>query len=321
MTPNSAAGPSPRGGPQSRPHLPAWPGQQGLRWSGMPAAGCGAWARPVGFAFSALPTAPQVVPADSPRQETEALQLSCQLWGHGDCQAVALALWAWRLGGPGPRALFYTYPRLLSLSLCLFVTESGGPVAGGSLGGDQPCLPSLRPSPWLFCFCSAATPSPPVPVGAGPVLTLPMPSRPRSLVPMPFPLQGGRRGARADKWTGVRLVLHAPPPASTEQSHGFRCPPVLLLLQPQFYQVSGLHRGRGGERWGQVPEQAQPRGRGPSALLHLTSRGCFQGFFKAADSNLATVEKLTKSFHAVHGSFSLFFTFKTKNPERCIRFV
>lgn len=61
----------------------------------------------------------------------------------GGCQAVALALWAQPVGGPGPRALFLrTHYFCLSLSLSppLFVTERGGPGAGGSLGGGGPAL-------------------------------------------------------------------------------------------------------------------------------------------------------------------------------------
>ena len=55
----------------------------------------------------------------------------------------------------------------------------------------------------------------------------------------------------------------------------------------------------------------------------LPHRAGFQRFFKAADEILATVEKLTKSFHTMYMVlfFSLFFTFKKKNPEKHIRFV
>lgn len=122
---------------------------------------------------SQLPPAPPVVPKAGDRRPC-----SCPAGGGatGDCQAVALALWARPLGGPGPRALFYTDSLLLSLSLSLFVTESGGPGAKGILGGGGPALlPKFLSHPGC-CFGPAATPSPVVPVEACPALVSPMPS-------------------------------------------------------------------------------------------------------------------------------------------------
>lgn len=56
------------------------------------------------FAFSALSSIPLVVPADLPEAEggePGSLPLSRRRWAAGGCQAVALALWARPLGGPG----------------------------------------------------------------------------------------------------------------------------------------------------------------------------------------------------------------------------
>ena len=87
---------------------------------------------------------------------------------------------------------------------------------------------------------------------------------------------------------------------STEQSHRFRYPhPVLFLYQTLFSQVVGLREGRG-----RVPERASTQHVReavetlPNCIL--PHRAGFQRFFKAADEILATVEKLTKSFHTMY---------------------
>ena len=87
---------------------------------------------------------------------------------------------------------------------------------------------------------------------------------------------------------------------STEQSHRF-CypPPVLFLLQSPFSQVVGLREGRGRvPEWASTQHVREATETLPNCIL--PHRAGFQRFFKAADETLATVEKLTKSFHAVY---------------------
>ena len=61
---------------------------------------------------------------------------------------------------------------------------------------------------------------------------------------------------------------------------------------------------RGGPGRAGVPERASTRrvSEATETLPQciLPHRAGLQGFFKAADENLATVEKLTRSFHAVY---------------------
>lgn len=174
----------------------------------------------------------------------------------GDCQAVALALWAQPVGGSGPRALsIRTHYFCLSLSPCLFVTESGGPAAEGSFGGGGPALPpSFCPSPWLLLW-SSSTPSPLVPWklalhSSCPCLLLPGNSH-------PFQSQG--RGGRGEDGQVNRVwgSVHPPPRIHRTKPRIPLSSPVLFLLQPQSLQVSGL-QGPRGEVSGQaeVPEQA-----------------------------------------------------------------
>lgn len=117
-------------------------------------------------------------------------------------------------------------------------------------------LPVSVPHP-SCCFGSAATPSPLVPVEACPALVLPMPSTRK---PVPISVPGQAQGGKDGQCKGCKALSTTPTPSCREQCHGFRYPPpVLFLLQPQFYQVSGLHGGRAGGAGGPVPEQASAR--------------------------------------------------------------
>lgn len=175
--------------------------------------------------------------------------LEAGLWGTPSSSISPLGSARRRVWAPGP---FFMYPLLLSFSLSprLFVTESGGPAAGGgqgSLGGRSPAPPpSFCPLPWLMLRSSCHS-EPPCPMEAGPALLLPMPSTTRKLAPGKYQGRGrrGKDGQEKGAWGSV----HPLPPGSTEQSHGFRYPPVSFLLQPQSHQVSGLRRGPGRGEW------------------------------------------------------------------------
>lgn len=167
-----------------------------LRWPVMVTASCDGLARQVALASSALPTVPP--PPGGPQgRRQEALQLPCWRWGHRGLPSSSIS----PLGSAPRRAwapgLFYTDSLLLSLSLSVFVTESGGPGARGILGGGGPALlPEFLSHPGC-CFGPAATPSPLVPVEACPVLVLPMPSTTRNLAPISA--LGQARGVRMDE--------------------------------------------------------------------------------------------------------------------------
>lgn len=182
---------------------------------------------------------PPAAPADPLRQEMGGPAAALLEVGSGGLPSSSISplgsarrrVWA-----PGPS---YTYSLLLSLSPCLFVTESGGPVAGGgSFGGGGPALPpSFCPSLWLLVW-SSSTPSPLVPWklalhSSCPCLLLPGNSH-------PFQSQG--RGGRGEdgQVNGVWGSVHAPPRIHRTKPRIPLSSPVLFLLQPQSLQVSGL---------------------------------------------------------------------------------
>lgn len=133
----------------------------------------------------------------------------------GDCQAVALALWAQLPGAPSPGPSCTHDPSSVSSPLSLGVWGRAAP----PLTPRTPALPFSCPMP-------SATRKPPI-------------SAPGQ----------GQAGHGWMSGRGVGSVRPTPVPA--EQSHGFRySPPVLFLFQPRFHPASGLH-GSWGPCWSQ----------------------------------------------------------------------
>ena len=158
--------------------------------------------------------------------------------------------------------------------------------------------PRSPPPPWLLLGFQLPLPAP-QPVEAGPVRTLPMPWI-KKLIHF-SPRGWGDGAARADRERGVRPV-HPATQACCPQSRATG--PVSSGSVPS---PSSIFPG-GGAAWvlgrAGVPERASTRrvSEATETLPQciLPHRAGFQGFFKAAGENLATVEKLTRSFHVVY---------------------
>lgn len=242
------------------------------------------------------PSRPSEVPADPPKAGDGGAAA-----GGGDHAAAALALRARPLGGPGPWA--YT-PTTLSLCLSLSLRVQAQRLGEARRWGPSPAPQVSVPHPGC-CSGSAATPGPLVPVAACPAPSQPMPPTARNLAAISAP--GPAQTARG--WTGGRVVGRCPPPppaVSSEPSHGFRYPPPASALPGV-----GAAWGRGGG-WGQraAPRasqhwpvsEARPLCPPASYLTGVVFRDSLRPQIK-----ILPVEKLTKSFHAVHGSLSLFY--------------
>ena len=237
-----------------------------------------------------MPSLPTHLPSGSPCRPPQAEEEAT-----GDCQAVALTLWAQPRGGP--QALFI-HSFSLSLSLSLWLREQAQWL-GKFRWRAQPCLPGLLPNPGccLGSSCHSQPLNPWKPALCAPCPCLGLRNS------HPFQSRGvGGWGSKGGQGKGCEACpSHHPSPLSTEQSHGFWYPPVPFLLQAPFSRVVELHGGLG--RAG-VPERAstwhvsEATETLPQCIL--PHRAGFQGFFKAAGENLATVEKLTRSFHAVY---------------------
>lgn len=177
---------------------------------------------------------------------------------------------------------------------------------GKSLGGGtQPCLPSPFPHHAQFPF---------------PLGSLPGSHLAHALYPQVtcthYNLRAGAGGARTGQWKerATPPVIHSFPQDPQHKASGFHSFSSLSSHQaPQGPKV-----GRGQAR---IPEGASSRqvSKATETPPHciLPHRGGFQGFFQATDENLATVEKLTKSFHAVHG-FSFSFLKPRKMYQICV---
>lgn len=189
-------------------------------------------------------------------------------------------------GSSEPGALLYTRPLL-----CLF------PSLSGCVGEGSPTPHPTDTCPALFlshAFCHQETTH--------------------------FSPRAGAGRARMDEWQECRLCPSHPSPRRTK--------PRIPLLPSSFVPFSTSVPPSVRTAWelGSLLEPALGVGARPRKLhpYHvLPHGGALQGCSRAAGSNLATVEKLTKSSRAVHGSLdlSLFLIFNKTNPERCIRFV
>lgn len=158
----------------------------------------------VAFAFSALPAAPSMVPADSLGQDMGGPALSCWTQGCRACHVVALACGL--SPGLGP---FSVPTHCFCLFLCLSVTDRGGPVAGGSLAGGPACPPSFGPPPWLWLWPSYH--SAPRPMEACPVLVLRTPSLCCQETGAHFDPRAEAVETRVGKCRGCELCPHPAP--------------------------------------------------------------------------------------------------------------
>lgn len=211
MKPSSVAGPSPRGGlllSAWTPIVPTSPSlaqlSVALPGAVMTAARCDGW-----LDEWSLHSLPSRCPSGGPRRLREAgdaLQLSCgggATVGPRGLPSSSISPQGsapYRAWAPGP--FLYILTTSVFLTLCLLVTESEGPVPGGSLGGGaRPCLPSLF---LALAVALVQLPLPAsVPVEACLVPILPMPSVTRNLVPTPFQSLGRRRGGKDGQGKGV----------------------------------------------------------------------------------------------------------------------
>lgn len=186
-------------------------------------------------------------------------------------------------------------------------------MAGGSSGGGGPALPPRCLSVTLAVALGPLPLPAPWSSEACPALVLPIPSATGNLVPIPFPSQAGAEGRGWVAVKGVQgSVLRPHPPYPQNKATGSASLSSSVPSPASVLPGVGTAWGQGGERAARSLSGAVA----PLPQCILPLGGCFQGFFKAADSNLATVEKLTKSFHAVHGSLSLSFLLLKRKTQK-----